>query len=273
MSDSENQQGGASEQSNDSQSHEKNTGDIGAAGGAFSPSEGQQQEAGAPDREGVSSGEEGQEKPQQTWQLDDNTAIEGERPAWLPEKYKTAEELAKAYKSLQDRMGQAPSEYEIKSENLDAEFEPLKDALKLAKSKSVPQEVVSSITEAVDKYIDSFKIDYQAEREKLGADHEDQINILNNWAKTTLSKESYSALFDSLKTAEAFKAIQEIRGIIMSNQSDVPAGNANSTSGQMSSADVQAEISANINKYRDDISYRRQLKEKLETALKREGAI
>lgn len=246
-------------QAEDNGAHQESHPEVNPVGGAFNQDpenqEGQQQEEGP------------------TWQLDDETQIEGERPEWLPEKYKTAADLAKAYKALQDKLGQAPSEYEVKSQNLDAEFEPLQDALKLAKSKAVPQEVISAMTEAIDKYLDEFKIDYQAEREKLGADYKEQIDIINNWAKESLSKPSYEALFNSLRTAEAFKAMQEIRGIIMNNETSVPNGNQGSLASQSTSADIQAEITANMDKYRDDISYRKELKIKLENALKREGAL
>lgn len=58
---------------------------------------------------------------------DGSTPIEeGERPEWLPEKFKTADDMAEAYKHLESKFGSftgAPEKYEVtKPEGIDFEF-------------------------------------------------------------------------------------------------------------------------------------------------------
>ncbi len=46
-----------------------------------------------------------------------------DRPQWLPEKFKSAEDMAKAYSELEKKLGQAPQEEQAEAEQSEAEVE------------------------------------------------------------------------------------------------------------------------------------------------------
>ena len=56
---------------------------------------------------------EPEEKPEVEQQPQAETELpqeENERPPWLPEKFSSAEEMAKSYSELEKKLGQAPKE-------------------------------------------------------------------------------------------------------------------------------------------------------------------
>ena len=48
---------------------------------------------------------------------------ENDRPQWLPEKFKSAEDMAQAYSELEKKLGQAPKEEQAEAEQSEAEAE------------------------------------------------------------------------------------------------------------------------------------------------------
>ena len=48
---------------------------------------------------------------------------ENDRPQWLPEKFKSAEDMAQAYSELEKKLGQAPKEEQAEAEQSEAEVE------------------------------------------------------------------------------------------------------------------------------------------------------
>jgi|GEM_PF-3216967 len=212
------------------------------------------------------------EKETPKWKLDDNTELDGERPDWLPEKFKTASALGKAYNELQTRFGETPNEYDLSSSKyIEPDAEQFKDFSTFAKSKGVSQDVVNKMVESFDSYLDSFSFDYEAEKEKLGPDYKDQIEILDNWSKGNLSNDSYEALKFSIKTSEGIKALQELRSVAMSNDVNVPSGNDSSSQSSETSSSISQEITNNASKYTSDQGYRQATRARLEKALQKEG--
>src|SRR5690606_12592008 len=94
-----------------------------------------------------------------TWYWDENTPGNGARPGWLPEKYKSAADVAKAYSELEKRLGQAPNEYDFsKGESwIEADYEPFQQMADFAKQHHVPQAVMDKMLETVGLYLDEFK--------------------------------------------------------------------------------------------------------------------
>jgi hypothetical protein len=208
------------------------------------------------------------------WWLDANTPGNGDRPAWLPEKYKSAEEVAKAYKELESRLGRAPAEYDFsKGESwMEFDYEPFKEMADYAKSKHVPQDVMDKMLETVGMYLDEFKQDYAEEKARLGENADERLRVLNNWASTNLSEKAYKSLTANMRTAEAIEALEEIRIKMLENTVRVPTGNEDLNTSPITLASVQQELHENFEKYKSDPLYREQLSKKFEIAAARAGS-
>lgn len=209
-----------------------------------------------------------------SWFIDEGIPGVGERPAWLNEKFKTAADLAKSYTELEKKLRIEPEEYDFtKSKFLDSDYVPIQELMTLAKNNRVPKEVMDKMVESVDKYMDEFSIDYSEEIKKLGDNAQDRIKTLDNWAQANLSKDSYEALTTNLNNAAAIKALEELRGKMMSGNPIVPNGNDGAASGVESLADIQGEIVNNLAKYKADPKYRAELQGRLELASKNSGVL
>lgn len=203
------------------------------------------------------------------WWVDEKTPGTGDRPEWLPEKFKSVSELGKNYQELEKRLGYVPDKYDFsKSQYLDPDYEPFHELQEFAKSKRVPAEVMDKMIESVDKYMSEFSIDPNEEVQKLGENGKERLKILNNWAKANLSNDSYSALTSHLRTAEGVKALEELRNKMMTNTQNIPSGNDDSGKGQPTLAELQEELNNNLQKYKTDPKYRKDITSRLEIAAK-----
>ena len=208
------------------------------------------------------------------WFIDEGIPGVGNRPKWLNEKFKSAADLAKSYHELEKRVGVAPDEYDLsKSKFIDPDYVPFQELVQLAKEKRVSQDVMDKMLESVDKYMDEFTIDPREEAKKLGDNAKDRLNTLNNWAKANLSEDSYFALTSNLRNAESIKALEELRGKMMSNTPTVPNGNDAASTNVATLDDVRTELSANLSKYKSDPAYRKDLQARLEIASKNTNII
>jgi hypothetical protein len=204
-----------------------------------------------------------------TWYIDDGIPGTGDRPAWLSDKFKSVSELAKSYGELEKKVGTVPDNYDFtKSKHLDPDYVPFQELQQYAKEKRVPQEFMDKMLESVDKYLDEFAIDENEEIAKLGDNAKERIQLLDNWAQANLTKESYQALASSLRNADSIKALEELRGRVMSQNTQVPSGNDNATHNVASLADIQTELQNNYEKYKTDSAYRKDITTRLEVAAK-----
>lgn len=212
-----------------------------------------------------------------SWYYADELPGKGDRPDWLSSKYKTLEDQAKAYKELEKKFGEVPEDYDLsKSKFIDPDYAPFEDLKKFAKEKRIPQEFIDKTLETFDKYMDEFTIDFTEETKKLGENANERLTVLDNWTKANLSKDSYEALNSSLKTAEAFKALEEIRGKMMSNATQIPNGNDGGSAATAATlTEIQNELMnpANLAKYKTDPVYRKDYAARLENASKSAGYI
>lgn len=202
------------------------------------------------------------------WFIDEDIPGVGDRPSWLPEKYKTVADLAKSNSELEKRLGTAPDKYDFsKSKYLDPDYVPFQELQNVAKERRVPQDVVDKMIESVDKYMDEFSTDFGEELKKLGDNAKERVTVLDNWAKANLSKEGYEALTSNLNNAASIKALEELRGKVMSNTSQVP-GNSGQVTNSASLEDIKMELANNLGKYKTDENYRKDLQKRLEIAAK-----
>jgi len=204
-----------------------------------------------------------------TWFIDEGIPGTGPRPAWLPEKFKNVSDLGKSFTELEKRLGHVPEEYDFKkSKNLNPEYAPFVELQQLAKEKRTPKDVIDKMIESVDKFIDETKIDPAKELAKLGDNGKERLELVDNWAKANLSKESFEALANGPRTAESIKALEELRGKMMSSNPTIPNGNGTGTSPVASLEDIKMEINTNLAKYKSDPKYREDLQNRLAIAAK-----
>lgn len=205
---------------------------------------------------------------QPSWFIDEGIPGQGERPSWLPDKFKSVADMAKSNAELEKRLGTVPENYDFnKSRFLDPDYVPFQELQSIAKEKRVPQEFIDKMIESVDKYVDEFRTDTAEELKKLGDNAKERVITLDNWAKANLSKEAYEGLTNSLNNAEAIKALEELRGKMMSTTPQVPNNQGNVSAGQ-SLDDVKMELQNNLQKYKDDPKYRADIQKRLEVAAK-----
>ncbi len=202
------------------------------------------------------------------WFIDEGIPGVGERPSWLPDKYKTVADLAKSNSELEKRLGTVPDKYDFsKSKFLDPEYAPFQELQAFAKDKRVSQDVMDKFIESIDKYVDQFSIKEEQEMKALGDNAKERVDILDNWAKANLSKDSYEALTSSMNSAASIKALEELRGKFMSATPQIP-GNNGTVSSTASLDDIKMELSNNLEKFKTDVVYRKDLQNRMELAAK-----
>lgn len=203
------------------------------------------------------------------WFIDDGIPGQGERPDWLHDRFKSVAELGKSYTELEKRFSAVPEEYDFsKSRYLDPDYQGIKELRDLARERRVPNVVIDKMISTIDSFMDESIPDPKKEMEKLGDNAKERIAIVDNWAKANLTKESYEALSYSLKSADAIKALEELRGKSMSSNPSIPSGNDNASHGGATLEDIKAELSNNLEKYKKDPKYQKDIQQRLEVAAK-----
>lgn len=130
---------------------------------------------------------------------------------------------------------------------------------------------MDKVFDSVGKYLDEFTPDYEAERAALGEKADERLEVLDTWAKSNFSKETYEALTNNLKTADAIKAIEEVRIKMNNNATTIPNSTQQMNAQAPSLADIQSEMNRNLDKYKTDPVYRREMQAKMELASKNSG--
>ena len=215
------------------------------------------------------------QKEEPKWFIDEGLPGVGERPQWLPEKFKTVADMSKSYAELEKKFGTVPEEYDISnSVYLDPDKDIIKDFLQVAKEKRVPKEVVDKMVDTFDRYLGEHDVNTDEEVKKLGDNAAERLKTLNNWAKANLSDDSYKALSKNLQSADSILALEELRGKMMTSSTQIPNGNDGASQNESNTVkDIQDEIGKNYEKYKTDPKYRAELQGKLEVAVKRAGII
>jgi len=228
-------------------------------------------------KDGSSDNEESNAEPsannEPTWWWDKSTPGSGDRPDWLPSQFKSAEDASRSYSELSKKIGTAPDAYDWSAGKswVEPEYEPLQDLATFAKSKHVPQDVFDKMLNTVGQYLDEFKVDYAEERALLGEGAEERLNTINNWAKSNFTETTFHALTANMQTADAVKAIEEIRNKMIENNTMIPTGNENQEDNFDTLDDVETEMMTNIEQYKNDAKYRRTITAKIEKAIARNG--
>lgn len=156
-----------------------------------------------------------------------------ERPGWLPEKFKSAEDLAKSYTELEKRLGQpkaeVPEKYEV---NLPPELlsavgmegveelssDPMvTEFMGMAKEFGLGNDEVSKV---VSWYLNSDaellkgeEARKQQEMAALGPQANARLREADGWMKANLSEKAYSTLASRLEDASMVEALEELKGL------------------------------------------------------------
>lgn len=204
-----------------------------------------------------------------SWFIDDGIPGVGPRPTWLNEKFKTAADLGKSFTELEKKLGTAPEEYDFsQAKFIDPDYAPFQDFQQLAKDKRVPKEVMDKLNDSLNKYVDEFSTNEDEEIKKLGDNAAERLKTLDNWAKANLSQESYNALTSNLRNADSIKALEELRGKMMSSTPQIPNGNDGAVHNTATLDDIKMELSNNLAKYKADPVYRKDIENRLTVAAK-----
>lgn len=165
-------------------------------------------------------------------------AKKDERPQWLPEKFKTPEDLAKAYSELEKKQGQAPKPADTPAPTTDQAAQVAQKAgLDLQALSKEYQENNGKLTEASLKKLEtaglsreqvaSYIAGQQALASQLGsaltemAGGEDVMKAVLKWAETNLSKEEIAAYNSALDTNNVAASRLAMGGVLARYQSAV----------------------------------------------------
>lgn len=208
---------------------------------------------------------DGAQESQPSWLIDDDTPGVGDRPEWLPEKFKSAKALAKSYSELEKRIGtspQAPESYDFGDykEVFDPENEHMANLQNLYKENKISQEVFEKTMESMTGYLVP---DVAAERAKIGEDADKRIEILDNWAKANFSEKAFNALTSTMVTSDAILAIEEIRNKMLEGKQTPPSSSDETgTPPEYTRKELEQEMYENREKYKSDSKYRAEMKAK-----------
>lgn len=143
----------------------------------------------------------------------DNTA--DERPEWLPQKFKTGEDLAKSYGELEKKIGAytgAPEAYDNDFlGDVSVNEDTLSDFQEMARSHNINQETYqelvgyhnSTVQDIVDYYTSP-----ETEMNKLGDNAAQRVSDAAGFLEANLSPEDYKVAEDALTTAGAVEIVE-----------------------------------------------------------------
>lgn len=209
-----------------------------------------------------------------SWWISEGVPGSGERPEWLPEKFNSMSDVVKSYNELEKKQAQsqsvkAPEEYSFGDHEkaFDAQHDAMKKMVEKAREKNIPQEHFDIFLESMNEYAQSFVQTPEEVLAELGDKGQERIDKLNNWAEANFSKETFEILTESMYSADAIKAIEEIRSKMLSNEPNVPNGNeTGATEEKYNLKELQNEIEANLDKFKTDPEYRKEMRAKLDNA-------
>ena len=198
-----------------------------------------------------------------SWVYAEGLAGEGEKPEWFKDsKYKSISDQAKAYASLESKLGGftgAPEEYELSMpDGVEGEWiegDPMMDHFKQwAKDSGLNQD---KFTELLHLYVkndfDSVASSQESELAALGDNAQPRLRHINDFAKANLSEDDYAGLNQMATTAASVKAIESL--IALSRTPKIPTDNADTASG-LSHSDIKERM--NDPRYKSDPEFRKE---------------
>jgi len=144
-----------------------------------------------------------------------------ERPEWLAEKFKTPEELAKAYGELEKKIGTSdsvPDDYQIQlPEGVDENYvldDPLVTWFKgMAKEAHMDQATFDTFLHGwITHEIDGMKANKAEEYKALGANAQNRLKDLGDWGKANLSAHEWELFRSAASNAQGIELLEALVG-------------------------------------------------------------
>ncbi len=206
------------------------------------------------------------------WFLDEATPGQGQRPEWLDPKFKSVKDVVQSYKELEKRLGAnhgAPETYDPKEyAEMFAESQLLPNLTNKAKELKMSQDAFEGVLSEFASYQKSLMPNIDEEMKKLGDNPQRRLDTINQWATNNLSPKSIETIGKISYTAEVVELMDELRQMHFSVASKVPTGaQAQEKFKVMSTAEVEAEMTANYSRYQADPSYRAEISRKFAQAV------
>jgi len=204
-----------------------------------------------------------------TWHIDENTPGVGDRPEWLPEKFKSTQAMAKSYGELEKKIGSSPSapdayDFGELKDKFDVDNEHMVELQDFYKENKISQEVFEKTMSSIAGYSNSFDVDIAAEKAKLGEGADKRLETLDNWAKANFTESSFKALTANLGTAAAVIAMEEVRTKMLGSTQTPPSGDdSTTTTPEYTREEIEQEIYDNREKYKTDAKYRAEMRGKM----------
>lgn len=159
----------------------------------------------------------------------DNSTTEetpSERPAWLPEKFKTAEDFAKSYTELEKKLGQSPTQKTVQTPlepvaDKDGKVDMTKVTREYQERGELSTETVTALEKSgltkgqIETHLRGLKaIASETRREVAGAvGGEEQLDAVRVWAETNLTPAEIKAYDTAVSSGDTALAKLLVQGI------------------------------------------------------------
>ncbi len=207
------------------------------------------------------------------WYIDEKTPGMGARPDWLPPKYKSASDVARAYENLEKKLGAftgAPERYDLSALEIDEDQHIVKEMQAVARELNMSQE-------GLQKFLGRFASAAEAEAsthleeqvKKLGPDGQRQLTQFKNIMNDRFKPEEQEVVAEWVRTAEDLQMFNRIMS--STTMSAVPTQHTMSNANfHESVSDLRGELTKNVERYNADATYRKDFSMRMERAVNRE---
>jgi len=182
---------------------------------------------------------EPEEKPAEAVEQQPETELpqeENDRPEWLPEKFKSAEDMAQAYSELEKKLGQAPKEEQAEAEQSEAEaenkeeqaeenvseaYQTIAEASKefFENDGTLSEETYNALEKAglprdlVDSYAAGQQALLQSEEAQIQSVANGQYDAMAEWANENLPQEEIDAFDEAVTGGTVQQAKLAVQGL------------------------------------------------------------
>jgi hypothetical protein len=169
---------------------------------------------------------------------------ENDRPQWLPEKFKSAEDMAQAYSELEKKLGQAPKEDEAEAEQVETEtenqeeqaeenvseaYQTIAEASKefFENDGTLSEETYNALEKAglprdlVDSYAAGQQALLQSEEAQIQSVANGQYDAMAEWANENLPQEEIDAFDEAVTGGTVQQAKLAVQGLYARYQNSV----------------------------------------------------
>ncbi len=189
-----------------------------------------------------------------------------DRPEWLAEKFKSPEEMAKAYSALEKKLGgytEAPDDYSFEADTDYPLDGSMLDWFKgVAKAANMDQESFETHMEGwIEAERGAMSASREVELKALGNNAEDRLKTLSDWGRNHLSLDQWE---DYKGIASTAAGVELLESLVASSREAPMVNSENIASTQTTTPDELREMRAKKNEYGQllasvDPEYRKQV--------------